>query len=304
MLCLPARSCVRGRGALSRASMRWQQPNNPQAAMSRQLISGAPTLTRLAAAKPAARSFSVAAARCAAGSASNASTSSSSPAAPAPAAAPARASTSASAVPASTPSAGDHALEDSPHAALLNRLARLIMRDGKLLRAHSHIRTALAEIAVSPALAEAGNEGSGAVIPRHPVERLELALARAAPSIRLVNRRKGIKNVPTPQPLTDKQRIRQAWLWIVQASGERQGEEKEFGRRLAIEITNILVGKSKVFDWKNLLHRQAGACSQYVLRSCLLTSPFDRLCSRRSRQRWPLSCIATLCNVLDSYCPQ
>ncbi|KPV74389.1 uncharacterized protein RHOBADRAFT_65221 [Rhodotorula graminis WP1] len=61
----------------------------------------------------------------------------------------------------------------------------------------------------------------------------------------MVGRRKGTKVMQTPQPLTAKQRRRQAWKWIVDASDKRQGTEKDFGRRLAQECLAVLNGQSE-----------------------------------------------------------
>lgn len=51
--------------------------------------------------------------------------------------------------------------------------------------------------------------------------------------------------LPTPQPLSEKQRRRQGWLWIVEASEKRVGAEKVFGKRLAIEVLAVLTGQSE-----------------------------------------------------------
>lgn len=51
--------------------------------------------------------------------------------------------------------------------------------------------------------------------------------------------------MPTPQPLTKEQRVRQAWKWIVEASEKREGVEKVFGKRLALEVLAVLGGQSE-----------------------------------------------------------
>lgn len=118
-----------------------------------------------------------------------------------------------------------------PDAELLGVLARLIMRDGKLARAHAFLATCLADLQLAT--------GSP------PLPILRRAVDLASPSIRMVGRRKGTKVMPTPQPLTAKQRRRQAWLWIVDASDKRQSTEKDFGKRLALEVLAVLNGQSE-----------------------------------------------------------
>lgn len=83
-----------------------------------------------------------------------------------------------------------------------------------------------------------------------PLPILHRALLIASPSIRIVGRRKGTKSLPTPQSLTEDQRIRQAWLWIVEASDKRQGAEKQFGKRLAQEVLAVLGGQSEAIKKK------------------------------------------------------
>ncbi|KDE05651.1 hypothetical protein MVLG_04022 [Microbotryum lychnidis-dioicae p1A1 Lamole] len=125
---------------------------------------------------------------------------------------------------------------------LLGYLARLIMQSGKLERAHSHIALMLAQIQTathSP-----------------PLPVLQKALQIVEPSIRIVGRKKGTKSLPTPQPLTEKQRTRQAWKWIVESSDKRQGIEKQFGKRLALEVLAVLGGQSEAIKKKEAKHQQ------------------------------------------------
>jgi len=83
------------------------------------------------------------------------------------------------------------------------------------------------------------------------------ALDVVAPSLRIVSRRKGTKSLSTPQPLTEKQRKRQAWKWIVDASDKREGTEKDFGKRLAQEVVAVLSGQSEAIKKKEATHSQA-----------------------------------------------
>lgn len=110
------------------------------------------------------------------------------------------------------------------------------MKSGKLARAHSHLALCLDSLALSTS--------------SPPLPILHRALEVASPSIRIVGRRKGTKSLPTPQPLTQSQRTRQAWKWIVEASDKRQGSEKVFGKRLAAEVLAVLGGQSEAIKKK------------------------------------------------------
>lgn len=119
----------------------------------------------------------------------------------------------------------------SPDTELLSVLARLIMKSGKLTKAHSHLSTCLSSLSLTTS--------------SPPLPILTKAIEVVSPSIRIVGRRKGTKSLPTPQPLTLEQRRRQAWKWIVEASEKREGVEKVFGKRLALEVLAVLNGNSE-----------------------------------------------------------
>ncbi|BGP17459.1 hypothetical protein JCM10213_003258 [Rhodosporidiobolus nylandii] len=129
-----------------------------------------------------------------------------------------------------------------PDAELLGVLARLTMRDGKLARTHAHLADMLAQLQLSTS--------------SPPLPVLKKALELASPSIRIVGRRQGTKVLQTPQPLTEKQRRRQAWKWIVEASDKRQSVEKAFGKRLALEVLAVLSGQSEALKKRETRHQQ------------------------------------------------
>ncbi|GAA5832578.1 hypothetical protein JCM11251_001375 [Rhodosporidiobolus azoricus] len=129
-----------------------------------------------------------------------------------------------------------------PDAELLGVLARLIMRDGKLARTHSHLDDMLSHLQLSTS--------------SPPLPILRKALDLTSPSIRIVGRRSGTKVLQTPQPLTAAQRRRQAWKWIVEASDKRQAVEKAFGKRLALEVLAVLNGQSEALKKMEARHTQ------------------------------------------------
>ncbi|KAK4701417.1 small subunit ribosomal protein S7, partial [Phenoliferia sp. Uapishka_3] len=133
-------------------------------------------------------------------------------------------------------------INPSPDTQLLATLSRLIMKSGKLARAHSHLSICLSTLSLSTS--------------SPPVPILARAIEIVSPSIRIVGRRKGTKVLPTPQPLTAEQRRRQAWKWIVEASEKREGQEKIFGKRLAAEVLAVLGGQSEAIKKKEAKHLQ------------------------------------------------
>ncbi|GAA5930228.1 mitochondrial 37S ribosomal protein uS7m RSM7 [Sporobolomyces koalae] len=130
-----------------------------------------------------------------------------------------------------------------PDSETLNYLARLIMQDGKLARSHLHLSIMLEQLQLSTR--------------SPPLPVLYKALELTSPQVRLVGRRKGTKVLQTPQPLTQKQQVRQAWLWIVEASDKRQSTEKVFGKRLAQEVLSVLNGQSEALKKLVARHEQA-----------------------------------------------
>jgi small subunit ribosomal protein S7 len=130
----------------------------------------------------------------------------------------------------------------SPDSILLHTLSRLIMKSGKLPRAQSHLNLCLSTLALTTS--------------SPPLPLLNRALSIVSPSIRLVGRRKGTKSLPTPQPLTEDQRTRQAWKWIVEASEKRLKTERIFGKRLAQEVLAVLNNQSEAIKKREARHIQ------------------------------------------------
>lgn len=116
------------------------------------------------------------------------------------------------------------------------------MKSGNLSLAHSHLALCLSTLQLTTS--------------SPPLPILSRALAIASPSIRIVGRRKGTKSLPTPQPLTDAQRIRQSFKWIVDASEKRSATEKKFGKRLALEVLAVVNGNSEAIKKKEARHQQ------------------------------------------------
>jgi len=114
-----------------------------------------------------------------------------------------------------------------------------------------------------------------------PLPILYKALELTSPQVRIVGRRKGTKVLQTPQPLSQKQKVRQAWLWIVEASDKRQSTEKVFGKRLAQEVMSVLNGQSEALKKLVARHEQAvTGRAKYVERFLWVSLSFQETDSR------------------------
>lgn len=77
----------------------------------------------------------------------------------------------------------------------------------------------------------------------------------------MTSQKKGSKQVQVPIALGERQRVRRAITWILEASDKRngtsEGNSKKFGVRVAYEIEAILQGRSSVLEKKDKLHKDA-----------------------------------------------
>ncbi|KAK2460702.1 hypothetical protein APHAL10511_007172 [Amanita phalloides] len=88
-----------------------------------------------------------------------------------------------------------------------------------------------------------------------PLPILRKAIELASPAVRMVNNRSGAKTIPTPLPLSEKQRTRYAMQWILHASNGKPGRTLE--ERLAREIIAVSKGQSAALDEKLRVHKSA-----------------------------------------------
>ncbi|KAG8733167.1 hypothetical protein FRC11_008229 [Ceratobasidium sp. 423] len=83
------------------------------------------------------------------------------------------------------------------------------------------------------------------------------AIRLVSPSVKVVTQKKRAKNLPTPRPLTERQRIRAGILATLKASDRRP--EKHIWERVARECVNILRGESDAIKKLEEVHRFAMA---------------------------------------------
>lgn len=95
----------------------------------------------------------------------------------------------------------------------------------------------------------------------------------AAPAVRVVSFKYGTKVMMTPQPLTEKQRVRAGLKAIIAASESRPGKSLEV--RLAREMIAVVQGESRSLGEKERLHKLAmvnrSVSFAFVVVSCRLS---------------------------------
>lgn len=130
----------------------------------------------------------------------------------------------------------------SKHDETMNYLTNLIMKDGKKARAEKLMAQALYLVHLQ--------------LREDPVIVVKNILVSMAPLVKLKRYTDGGARAElVPVPLTDRQRTRQAWLWILEAANKRAS--KDFSVRLAEEILAAHNGNSPGFEKRNQQHKLA-----------------------------------------------
>ncbi|CAE6468082.1 unnamed protein product [Rhizoctonia solani] len=125
---------------------------------------------------------------------------------------------------------------------LLDFTASLIQKHGERTKAARTVAQALEYIHILT---------GGA--PPLPIYREAIRLV--SPSVKVVTLKKRAKNLPTPRPLTERQRTRTGILAILKASDKRS--EKHLWERIARECINVLRGESDAIKKLEEVHRFA-----------------------------------------------
>lgn len=144
-------------------------------------------------------------------------------------------------------------LEDKEIPALrdetMNYLANVIMRHGRKAQADRYLNQALYLVFLRTR--------------NDPVTQLRNVLEQMAPVVRLKRFSDGGARAElVPVPMTERQRLHQAWTWILEASDRH--ESRDFPVRLAEEIIRAINGNSSGFDKKKQQHKTAIANRAYV----------------------------------------
>ncbi len=123
---------------------------------------------------------------------------------------------------------------------LVKQVVLNIMRHGKKLQAEKLVAASLR------LLQERTNQ--------NPLMLLTQAVDATSPYVKIINLYKGSRRVPTPVPLSERGRRRQAIVWIRDAAAKRKAS---FPVRFATEIISVLNGKSSALDKRTELHKIA-----------------------------------------------
>jgi small subunit ribosomal protein S7 len=131
----------------------------------------------------------------------------------------------------------------------VNFLANVIMRHGRKARAQKSLSRALYLVHLKTR--------------QDPVAQLKEVLEKMSPLVKLVRYTDGGARAELiPLPLTERQRLRQAWTWILEASDKRPS--KDFSVRLSEEILSAIQGKSPGFEKKVNQHKLATVNRAFV----------------------------------------
>lgn len=131
----------------------------------------------------------------------------------------------------------------------MDYLAACIMRHGKKGKAHRTLNQALYLVYLRTR--------------QDPVQQLKQVLDKMAPLVKLKRYSDGGARAElVPVPMTERQRLRQAWDWIVESSSRRPS--KQFSVRLSEEILAAINNKSPGFDKKVTQHKTAITNRAYI----------------------------------------
>jgi small subunit ribosomal protein S7 len=102
-------------------------------------------------------------------------------------------------------------------------------------------------------------------LPLNPIVYLTLAVDSVSPLFR-IRAMKGMAgggfSLEVPEPLTERQRRRQAILWILEIVSKKKSRgsgRTQFAHRLAEEIVAVVEGRSNVWDKRQVMHKLATA---------------------------------------------
>jgi ribosomal protein S7 len=88
----------------------------------------------------------------------------------------------------------------------------------------------------------------------NPMTALEEIVDKVSPLIKISTERRGAKNIQTPVPITQEDRVRIGVKWIMEASEKRKGK---LAVRLSQEWIGVMEGDSTVLSKKVNVHKNA-----------------------------------------------
>ena len=148
---------------------------------------------------------------------------------------------------------------------VFKHLVNTIMKDGKKNIAEKSVVGAFVDLRsrlqTNPTIAEPQPGDGQPVLKSHNTTDahalFKIAIDLASPLVRIMTIKKSGKNEQAPIPLNERQRRRRAIVWILDASDKRS--DRDFSKRLAMEVIAICNGTSNVYLQKTALHKLAVA---------------------------------------------
>ena len=146
---------------------------------------------------------------------------------------------------------------------IITQLTNLLMRDGKKSAAEKNMAHILTTLRTAPAPIYSSTRAllpgapPASHLPLNPVLYLTLAIDSVAPLLRIRSQRGaagGGVALQIPVPLALRQRRRQAFMWILDAS-EKRRNTMVFAERMAQEIIAVVEGRSSVWEKRGAVHR-------------------------------------------------
>lgn len=143
------------------------------------------------------------------------------------------------------------------------QLTNLMMRHGKKATAEKNMQHILTTLRTAPAPTYSATRQllpgapPASHLPLNPVLYLTLAVDSVAPLLRIRSQRGaagGGVALQIPVPLGLKQRRRQSFQWIMDAS-KRRGDKLPFVDRVAQELIAVVEGRSSVWERRMQVHR-------------------------------------------------
>lgn len=132
---------------------------------------------------------------------------------------------------------------------VVDHCINMVMKDGKKSQARKRLSRALYLVYLNKR--------------KNPVEILKDCLDNLAPLMKTKTMKTGFaKNVTVPMPLSQRQRNRIAFQWILEGSDKRKSND--ISVRLSEEILSVYEGKSSGFEKKALMHKQSVAHRGYL----------------------------------------
>ncbi|PWN47656.1 ribosomal protein S7 [Violaceomyces palustris] len=123
----------------------------------------------------------------------------------------------------------------------LEFLVNLLMKDGKKAQSERHVSSMLRQIQT--------------MIQSDPLPLVKRAIEEVRPLVKMQSRKQGGKTLQVPVALGERQSVRKALVWIMEASKKRN--DREIHKRLAAEFLAVIDGSSNALARKEEAHRIA-----------------------------------------------